>query len=62
MASVLTIFTESLLLSNNFSRQASSALTTVLISSMLSEENDIAISLSYIVTCAVFRVNGISFI
>ena len=62
MACALTIFKESLLLCNYFSWQASSALTTVLISSMLLEENDIAVSSAYIVVCALLRANGRSFI
>ena len=46
-----------LLLCNHFSRQASSVLTTVLISSIMSEENDIAVSPAYIVACALLREN-----
>ena len=62
MACVLTIFKESLLFCNHFSRQESSALVTVLISSMLSKENDIVVSSPCIVTCALLRANGKSFI
>ena len=58
MACVLTIFKESLLLCSHFSRQVSYALTTVLISSMLLEENDIVESSAYIAHCALLRASG----
>ena len=62
MACVLKIFKDSLLPCNYFSMLASSALTTMLISSMLLVENDIAVSPAYIVACALLRGNGTSFI
>ena len=61
MAYVLTIFKESLLLCSHFSRHVSYALTTVLISSMLLEENDIVVSSAYIANCALLRASGSSF-
>ena len=43
---------------NHFSRKASSALTTASISSILSEENEIAVLSAYIVAFARFSAKG----
>ena len=58
MACVFKIFKESLLPCNHCSRQASSALTTTSISSILSEEYEITVSSAYMAACAFLKAKG----
>ena len=58
MVCVWAIFKGRLLPKSHFSKQESSALTKIPISSILSEEKEIVVSFAYIVSCALLKAKG----